>query len=1463
MAWPVAQHCTRLALALLAATLAGAICSRATPPLVLSGDERLSDGPISIDQNALRARSGSTDLQLRGTIMSALSWPLSGTTDVALRDLEETPIASGHGEFAGNGTAVAFDVAVTPSLRVDSEDEFARYVLHVAVTVNGYRLQLRRSLYMAVERPDAEVMMPAQALAGAPLPVVAVQSPIADRGWLRALTIADSSADEITLAVTEFDTRGAAATLVPVPAEVAAGTALAVESSDAERRHRMSTGTRVVTPESVELRVGGDSVAPDGTVDVVAAVRAADQTAAAQRSGQLCLGLEGRPAFTCHPVTSDAAGVAATRFAVSPALAAQQLSVSAQFATASASTPVVVAATPAIRPLWLELADPTATPDNVAARVHAIGNRPGQSLHTELRLDHAQGPLVAESDGALATAAADLRLPTPPLAQPRNRRWSVLAGVADPFGRRSAAATQLYAGVQGLAVGVALPDSVVVDEPFAAAVIVRDVAGALVSASGILALGREQRAFSTIAPGIAALGDLVATTADAVLEVTVDDGAGRTGAAELSIPVAATGAPLLVLTVPPVVPGSGQIDIAMDTVDLDLVAVWTTVAGIALDANLDGQAHCLLAAQQTALPTTTTALAVDRDSRLHSATRLSLAPPPAAALELLPAADQTLIPVVRDRSGANQAATVVIDRRQIPLPASAHIDVTTARTAVEQLAPIALQAAVVRAVDSEVSERSATLTANTSPAAIAISQLRIVADLDAIAGDISDRLARQDLTAAELPDWVQRRSRVYYDPWGQPYRLELRDGRLWLTSNGLDEQAATADDAYASRYLHDVLLPVTPPELPVLARAAWATSIMPATLAVVAAGNALPDAQTGDRITARTADGTELVAVVTEPNRPRLELIAPALLSCRRNDRFEVPVTIVGRRGRAIALRADSSDPTALVVVTPQPIALLIDADGVASLAIELRVRSNAPSTLVVSADDGERSVSIQVQVQPADVDQDQVVLAAAARRLELGIAQTVEFPSAPTGSRRDIALRAQLFADAAELASATRNRALARPAETVAEVRVALEAAAARTGGCRACDQQLAQLAVRQTAEGGLAVEVAGPLSTDATLDAIEAMLAAEQALAAPIPLLGPVTAALLQHLDADGGLSPSTGVDDAVNYSRMRLRTTARLARLLALQGVAGDGSARVSQFVREHQSEADDALTLAQVLRALVIDPLAAADVVPIADALRARQQFASATTAHDGVFAGLPGDGADSDLLATALALVALREAGVETFDRDAALAFLVRSARPDLPALGAPALGAWLAALAPFAGAAPAHARITLDDGQVVDVDSTQATAVAVVVATEQAQAAAVELTAGAGAILLLWTEGEPAAARADGPALRFELPALSTLAIGEVRRVPLTLGPLSSSTLLATRNAPCLDVAIAIDDRTVTASADGQLRAAIAARDPAPAVSLVLWATCRADLSLPIVRATPISQPWLESATGPRLVQIR
>lgn len=1462
MVRPAAQLRVHLLLALLVSTLPGAMCTRADPPLVLSGDEQLTDGPLAIDQTTLRARSSGADLQLRGTITSTLSWPLSGTIDVALRDLEETPIASGHGALSGDGTALAFDVAVTPAPRVDSEDEFARYVLHVALAINGYQLRLRRSLYLAVERPDAEVRMPARALPGAPLPLVAVQSPIADRGWLRALTVADNSADERTLAVAEFDDRGAAAALVAVPADVPAGTALAVESSDAERRHRLSTGTRVVTPESVELQLGGDSVPPGGAIDVVVAVRAADQTAAAQRSGQLCLGIAGRPAFSCHPATSDSAGIAATRFEISPALAGQQLSVSADFAAASASRSLAVAATPAILPLRVELTDASADADGIAATVRALGNRPGQRVHSELRLDHALGPLVAESDGALTSAVSALRLPTPALAQTRDRRWSVLAGVADPFGRRMAAAVQLYAGIPALAVGVALPDSVVGGTPFSAVVIVRDVAGTLVAANGTVAIGNALHPFSTIVPGVAVVADLVATGADAVLDIAVSDDAGRSASLAQPLPVATSGQPRIELSVPPVVPGVGRIDVVVQVQDLELVALWTTVAGIALDANFDGLAQCTLGAQPGALPTTTTALAVDRAARLHVATQLSLAPTPATALELLPAAGQTLVPVVRDRSGVVQVASVVLDRRSPPLLASAEIDAATARAAIDRLAP-ALQSAVARSVAGEAADRTATLTATTSPAAIAISQARVVADLAAISGDIADRLARQDLTAAELPDWVQRRARVYYDPWGQPYQLELRDGRLWLSSSGLDEQTATADDVFASRYLHDVLLPVAPAELPPLARADWAPAIAPVPLPVVAAGTALPDPLPGDLVSAHTGDGTVLTAVVDDPNRPRLELVAPSVLSCRRNDRFSLQVAIAGRPGRAIALHATASDPDALEVLTTTPLVVASDGGGQAGAAIELRVRSNVPSALVIGADDGERVVAATVHLQPADTDQDLVVLAAVARRLDDTRPLTIALPPAPTGSRRDITLRGRLFAGPADLVAATRHLLRDRPSDVVAEIRNALEATAAGAIDCSGCDRQLALLALRYTAEGGLAADLGGPLNTDATLDAVEALLAAEQALATPIPLLPPLLSALAQRLDADGALAPSTGADDAVSYDRMRLRTTARLARLLALRGTEADSSARVSGFVREHQSEADDALTLAQVLRALVVDPLAAADVAPVGTTLRNRQQLDSATTEHVGAFVGLPGDGPDRDPLATALALIALREADIEPTDLAAAVGYLVRSARPALPELGAPALGAWLTALAPLDATAPARAQLLLSDGQVVDLDSDQPTAAAIAVAADQQLSVAVELTAGSGAILMLWTEGAPVAPAASGPALRCDLPPLLTLASGDVRRVPLALGPLDAATVLGARSAPCLDVAFEVDDRVVTADDDGLLRTVVLPRDPAPAVNLLLWATCRADLSLPIVRATAVGQPWRQTATAPRLVQIR
>ncbi|MBN2358882.1 MAG: hypothetical protein JXR83_05470, partial [Deltaproteobacteria bacterium] len=75
--------------------------------------------------------------------------------------------------------------------------------------------------------------------------------------------------------------------------------------------------------------------------------------------------------------------------------------------------------------------------------------------------------------------------------------------------------------------------------------------------------------------------------------------------------------------------------------------------------------------------------------------------------------------------------------------------------------------------------------------------------------------------------------------------------------------------------------------------------------------------------------------------------------------------------------------------------------------------------------------------------------------------------------------------------------------------------------------------------------------------------------------------------------------------------------------------------------------------------------------------------------------------------------------------------------------------------------------------------------------------------------------------------------------------------------------APCLDVAFEIGGRTIAADDDGRLHALIAPEDEPPPLALLLWATCTGDVSLPIVRASPVEQPWLETTTPPRLVQLR
>ncbi|MBN2360722.1 MAG: hypothetical protein JXR83_14810, partial [Deltaproteobacteria bacterium] len=1357
----------RLALTLVVCASAGAVCSRSVPPLVLSGDERLSDGPISIDQSTVRALCSDAELLVRGRVQSSLSWPLSGEVDVALRDLDEAQIAGGHASISGNGTEVVFEVPVGSAPRVESEDGFARHVLHIAIAINGYRLQLRRSLYVAFDRPDAEVRMPARALPGAPLPVVAVQSPIADRGWLRALTVAGSSADEQTLATTEFDSRGAAATLVPVPAGVPPGTALAVEASDAERRHRLTTGTLVAAPVTIELWVSGNSVPPEGAVEAVAWLRTVDQTAAAWLDGALCLGLQGHPPFVCHAVRSDRAGLAATRFAIASQLAGQGIAVSARFDSATAEVPIAVAAEPAVQSTLLELTSATTVPGAVAARLHAFGALTGRRLHAELRLDHEQGPLVAESNGALAAAETDLQLPTPSLARPAGHRWSLLAGVSDPLERRSAVAMQLYAIDDELAVGVALPDWIACGVPFAAAIIVRDVAGAPVTAGGTISIGGTACPFDTIAPGIAAVDGLLAQPGDDSIEIEVQDGFARPGTLTAKLPIVTDDQPRLALAIPPLVPGSARIAATVDRFDVEPVAAWTTVAGIALDAIFDAPAQFALAAHPGPLATATTVLAVDRGARLVVATGLSLAPDPTTALELVSTADQTLLPVVRDRGGVLREATFVLDRRRLPLPDTAAISTTAAREAVSQLESPASRSAVVRAVASEPGERTALLTAAVSAAAIAICQAKVATDLDAIAQDISDRLARQDLTAAELPDWVQRRAHVYYDPWGQAYLLELRGGRLWLTSNGLDEQAATDDDAHASRYLHDVLLPTAPPELPTHTASDWAASIAPERLEVVATGAPLPEPRAGDRVLARTADGVELSAVVAEGYRPRLELLAQSTVRFRRNDRFALPIAIAARAGRSVVVSVASSDPTAIEVLPPTTVTVLTDTSGFVSLEIQLRTRSNASADVIIDADDGERTAEAVVRARPDDIDQDQLPLAVAARRLQAGRPLSFELPAALSGSRHGAVLRAQLYASPGALADEMSARILESPAVSVAQVRTALEAAARDGVPLERCDDLLAQLAVLRTAEGGLAAEQNATPQTEATLEALEAMAAVQSALGTELPLLRPGLGYLVRQLDAEGALAPSTGAADAVSFARLQLRASARLARLLALYDPAADADGRAQRYVREHRSAADDALTLAHVLRALVVDPLAATDLAATAAALRDHQWTASPTAAHAGAFDGLPGDGPDSDVLATAQALTALREAGEPVSDLDAALGFLVRWAHPDRPRLTATVLAAWQEALTPYPATAPARASLRLADGSQLELASDGPAPAAVVVPPGTAQMLAVESIAGDGAVVVVWLEGEPVGPRTAGPPLALDLPPLSTWTVGE------------------------------------------------------------------------------------------------
>ncbi|MFH1809086.1 MAG: prenyltransferase/squalene oxidase repeat-containing protein [Pseudomonadota bacterium] len=1430
--------------------LSGALCQPTPPPLVLSGDEILHSGPLHLDETDLQALVTGDWIRVRGEITSDLPLSLGGRVHLSLRDLDEHPAAEGTTELQPSARGANFEVWMRPGLDSVRPGTLARYVVHGTIQGLGQTLRFRRSLYQASRQITAEVVLPAMPLPGHAFPVLA-SAPDQAQPLLLGIHALRGDDQAQTLGFVRFDEQGIASGTLRAPGDEPAPLRLNADLVAEDLRMAMPTSSVASSRPLIDLFVGGHSAAPGDEVEVVAWVRERDGRPRTAAPGMLCLSIAPQQESLCWPVRTDARGLVQDRIEVAPALAGLDVVLDLEIAGAAAQGTLAVSALPS-----LELPLPTLqTPGRTASgdlRVPVLlaSTLPGHRLHAELHLEQASGPLIAELDLPLDGNLDELVLPVPAAAVHAASRWSLLLGAEDPLGRRTASARSLMAAPGDLAVALHTAE-LWAGQPFCALVTTATLDGQPVPSSGVLDLGEHHRSFSAGADGTALLCGLEVPAGDSLARVQVVDVEGRSGEWQGTLQISPADAAGMTLHLPLVVPDDANLPIALSARgDARLLESWFLASGRVVDLAREPSANLRVATSDAEQVLTLASFASAGDGLLLRRERRLLPADDGRRLQLDLDAQGRVLPRLRQRDPAASAPAWVTRAGSPDLNAGLWIDETRARALALEHPESSAQdclAASLLPVSS--------LSGNLSPSApgpedLAVALAKVVTDLEAIARDLGQQLSLGELVAADLNDWVGRRARVYYDPWGQPYALWLADGQLWLESTGFDELAGTPDDRRSGRYLHSLLETAPVVETPAAVEAPWARAIRPWPTHVVSDNEPITPWHDGQplEIVALTSGGRAYTTRASAA--PALELLAPVSLRLRRGDRLQLE-TLVRCAGPCTAgVEAWVEDPTHLLL--EEDPALLGSTTGWQRWRISLRALTDRSTTLHVVARDDDARRDRAIGIVSRDQDQERGVLASQTLWIEDDTSWLLTPASSP--GRRQRVLFARAFEDGLALALALHEQ-LPEP-ESLDDAATILSLPLAATTSRQHVQWALATMLAHQRSDGGFSSDRELRSSVRATLVAIEALCQLEASWNLPQPALEAALRFIDSEVDARGALTPELLAADAQVRDRERLRSTARLVRALARSRAADALVERGARYLLSQLGPVHDARTTALMLRALqaVGTDTNTRDI--LLEQLREATQSDPETSLP--VFAGEIDDGAQAQILANAQGLLALRELGVWDDLARQALQVTLRAVAADglrVPVAQQAELLQALASLPRAHGSVPS-ARLIVGTSDVT-VSPTQPASLAVELGPVDGQ-----LVTGAGPVLVqLWLEGEPSLPFTAGPAVDVDIPALLTLQVGELHRIPITWSVDDPLVRIEVQSSPCLAAAVRTSRRHIVPRSDG-IASAVLAVGERTAAMLELLALCPGHLALPVLHVAPASEPWRITTTRPGLVVI-
>ena len=1469
-------------------------------PLVLSGDERLQDGALSMDERDVQASFVEQGLRVSFVVHSDLPIDLSTQASLSLRNLQDRVVSSGTATVSRKAHELKVSALLSPAPALADSAAQAAFVIHGDLRSGGLALRFRRSLFSALTHGHFVIASPTALRAGQHFPVLAsfadphnptpeTQNPRASLWWT------PTDPDEAAPVQLEGQSHSS-----PPDMQLEAYTIDAQQGDGALSLHLQQPDDDDNTDSSAyssavqlaalsppfKLRIWPDDLSLIDGQPFRALISLQQQQGGplATQSVSVCLRAEQFSIF-CQNLISDARGLVLIDWPIPAGLGGDDaLSLQVQVADQQQDFPLqrreASRRRDAIR-IILTQASSSANAVRLQAR---IPDARGLRFHLELRADSADGPLLAERAGWLRDDLLQASLPIPQGLALQVERWFVLIGVEDALGRRFARSLQVLASEQGLVMRVILPNEQSQEDDFALLISTRDSLGHPLHTSGTLHIADQDYPFDSDAQGLALLSGLRGHSDVADLVVVAHDEQGHTARWQRRVHFAQNAASAWPWQTPQQLDQDEQLLMQLDASSPgQALCAWLSDDDTLIDSSYADSPTALQPGQTKRQLYWLNSLAADEAGILQWRTQAVLA---ADLLHISSSEDfAALRPQLLDSDGQQRPAFFMrLPGQSSPqaTPNPRQLFDFLQEQSPAHTTPYSLQDFALGEPPSAKRGLQISLADKDALQARARAAQQVNADLAAIFAELGDRVQQALIDSAEIGDWVLRRAHAYYDPWGQSYLLDLDAGQLRLQSLGLDELPDSGDELQATRFIHALVMPGGADRDSREVMDNWQHSL--------AANRPEWPGDDEQQTFLSTAHAGQLFAfddagqTLQHPLPPLAQhaLIAPAQLALRQGD--DLTFTLQFYAPQQHSLQLDWTQALEGLRVQA-PTSLHIGRDGWARAQITLdRFGPLAPALQFnIHADNQVRVHRVVLRERDDDADLD---LIDSWCNLT-GSATTLHLDAQNRAQRRAPVLYAQVWDSGAALADYLATQILStahRPLQqNIDDLALALLARSRLPTTQQSDDSsRLILLGALQRSGGGFA---SAPKATRAD---IAASLSALQTLSVPDHAqhanvnqedwrenLGNY---FFHRLQEDGGLVTDGVSGDPYSLRRQRLRLSARLLALSDLLDFAPERVQALREFVRSQAAQVSDPLSLARAITALQKDGQTTAQSL---NALREQlwslqQRQANTDDEGDnidrtkvGLFVPIVEDSEPQQqalLISNALALQALLpEATADEQDRlIPALKLLLQVCSPRGISASSQAQSEILRALQSWP---QASGELVVRNGANTLVFNAQQDPPRRTL--DMNAPVIVEAQSPQPLLSMIWLQARPILPQQQGISLRVDAPALIGLRRGQLQALPLQIqssqaqdGDSAASLYLWTQGASCVDLALQIGDERVVFAPGAGLGLTLDAQALEQDLQLLLFARMNGHCAMPVLRLQNLQEPQQQARSGPHNIVI-